>query len=586
MATLVQLLFLLVFTFFCYVRFWPYIVELRRRRKIAANIAGPTTSPLLGNALQFSRNPFEFLEHLLRLANEAVQSGEHLLRLWVADKLVVFPLDGEALKPMIESNTELVKGRDYDFFRPWLGDGLLTSSGNKWKSRRKMLTPAFHFKMLQEFVSVFDTESKVLLTFFVREFSKKFLSSSWITLRTPTARWIFCPSSSAALLTLSAVRTAMGVKVNAQIKHDSPYVTAVEKVTLLGFEYSITPFYWLQPVWYASGKAQETKNAVEVLKSFTEKVVKERRANYSRVKKVDLHDKKKAAFLDMLLEMQYDNKLSDEGIREEVDTFMFADDTTCDTKYHMDHNENEVSSGVSTTGFFVIYQEALASVYNLFVIPYCQFLAARGPGWKFHREATRAIGHDTTSTGIGWTLWCLATHPDVQEKAIEEVDSIFGDGEMRITIDSLQQLKYVERCIKEAMRLFAPVPHVQRQLKNDILMGGKIVPRGTNCIISPILVHRNLKVFPNANDFDVDNFLPERIAQRHPYSYIPFSAGPRNCIGQKFALLEEKTVIVSILRAFTMKCNLKLAENRCGAQVVLRPEQGFPIIFERRQTYP
>uniref|UniRef100_A0A915BZB5 Cytochrome P450 n=2 Tax=Parascaris univalens TaxID=6257 RepID=A0A915BZB5_PARUN len=505
MAMLVQLLFLLVFTFFCYVRFWPYIVELRRRRKFAADIAGPTTSILLGNALQLSRNSFEFLEYLLRLANEAVQNGEHLLRLWIADRLVVFPLDGETLKPILESNTELVKGRDYDFFRPWLGDGLLTSSGNKWKARRKMLTPAFHFKMLQQFVSVFDTESKILVEQ-LDHFANTNREVDILPFVKRCALDIICS-------------TAMGVKVNAQIDHDSPYVIAVEKVTRLGMEYSINPFYWLQPVWYASGKALETNNAVEVLKRFTEKVVKERRANYSCVKRVDLHDKKKAALLDMLLEMQHDNKLSDEDIREEVDTFMFA-------------------------------------------------------------------GHDTTSTGIGWTLWCLATHPDVQEKAIEEVDSIFGDGKMHITIDSLQQLKYVERCIKEAMRLFAPVPHVQRQLKNDIVMGGKVVPRGTTCMISSFLVHRNQKVFPNANVFDVDNFLPERIAQRHPYSYIPFSAGPRNCIGQKFALLEEKTVIISILRAFTMKCNLKLAENRCGAEVVLRPEKGFPIIFERRQIHP
>uniref|UniRef100_A0A915BYI5 Cytochrome P450 n=1 Tax=Parascaris univalens TaxID=6257 RepID=A0A915BYI5_PARUN len=83
-------------------------------------------------------------------------------RLPVSINKIVF-LFNEHLQPILESNTELVKGRDYDFFRPWLGDGLLTSSGNKWKARRKMLTPAFHFKMLQQFVSVFDTESKILV---------------------------------------------------------------------------------------------------------------------------------------------------------------------------------------------------------------------------------------------------------------------------------------------------------------------------------------------------------------------------------------------------------------------------------------
>uniref|UniRef100_A0A914DH82 Cytochrome P450 n=1 Tax=Acrobeloides nanus TaxID=290746 RepID=A0A914DH82_9BILA len=77
------------------------------------------------------------------------------------ENLYVIPLNGEALKPIVESNHEITKSRDYDFFLPWLGTGLLLSTDDKWRSRRKMLTPSFHFNMLEGFFEVFNKEMRV-----------------------------------------------------------------------------------------------------------------------------------------------------------------------------------------------------------------------------------------------------------------------------------------------------------------------------------------------------------------------------------------------------------------------------------------
>ncbi|PIC30021.1 hypothetical protein B9Z55_021404 [Caenorhabditis nigoni] len=187
-------------------------------------------------------------------------------------------------------------------------------------------------------------------------------------------------------------------------------------------------------------------------------------------------------------------------------------------------------------------------------------------------------GHDTTTSSVSWACWNLAENPEVQEKVYKELVEVFGEDE-DVTYEKMSKLEYTERVLKESKRLVAPVPMVQRKLISDLEIDGVTIPAGANISISPMLIHKNPEVYPNPEKFDPDRFLPDEISKRNAFDYIPFSAGLRNCIGQKFAQINEKVMIANILRNFRLEpCGV----TKPALEPIARPSNGVPVKLIRR----
>ncbi|XP_041973294.1 cytochrome P450 4C1-like [Aricia agestis] len=192
-------------------------------------------------------------------------------------------------------------------------------------------------------------------------------------------------------------------------------------------------------------------------------------------------------------------------------------------------------------------------------------------------------GHETTAACLIYTLLLLAIHPDVQNKVIEEVDYIFGKDTRDATLEDLSAMKYLDLVIKESMRLYPPVNFIMRQTTQPCKLSNFDIPANTMCAIHIYDLHRDEKIYPEPDKFRPERFLPENSAGRHNFAFIPFSAGPRNCIGQKFAMMEMKSLLSSIFRRFDVAPVTKISDNLSfSVDLVLRTTDPVYVRFIER----
>ena len=184
-------------------------------------------------------------------------------------------------------------------------------------------------------------------------------------------------------------------------------------------------------------------------------------------------------------------------------------------------------------------------------------------------------GHDTTTSGMSWTFYCLAQHPEHQDKIREEVRNVLMGREW-LEYDDLKELKYTTWCIKEAMRLYPPVLESVRVTTEDLELEGHVIPKGVITSINIIQIHRHPDIWDHPNEYNPLRFHPSNAEGRHPYAYIPFSASSRNCIGQNFALNEEKMVVASIINRFHLTLD-DTHKVEMSPQVILRAKNDIKL---------
>ncbi|EZA52917.1 Cytochrome P450 4C1, partial [Ooceraea biroi] len=182
-------------------------------------------------------------------------------------------------------------------------------------------------------------------------------------------------------------------------------------------------------------------------------------------------------------------------------------------------------------------------------------------------------GHDTVALPLTFAILLLAEHKDAQ------VNALMDENGGILTMAALQNMTYLERCLKETIRLYPSVYFIFRKLTEDVMMQSYIVPVGTQVHVDILHRHKNPEFWPNPEVFDPDRFLPELVQDPHPFAYIPFSAGSRNCIGQRFAMMEMKTVISTLVHNYYLEPIDHLKNIRLFIDLIIRPKHPVRIKF-------
>jgi cytochrome P450 len=179
-------------------------------------------------------------------------------------------------------------------------------------------------------------------------------------------------------------------------------------------------------------------------------------------------------------------------------------------------------------------------------------------------------GYDTTASSLTWTWYLLSQHPAVVAQLRDEARRVLHGRSPRY--EDIDQLPFTRRVLNEGLRMFPPAWTLGRRALGEDEIGGYYVAPGTVVAICIYAVHRHPQFWEEPDRFDPDRFLPERAAQRHKFAYIPFGAGPRQCIGNNLGLMEATLIIANVAQHF----ELRLAP---GAEVVpqavfvLRPKR-------------
>jgi cytochrome P450 len=188
-------------------------------------------------------------------------------------------------------------------------------------------------------------------------------------------------------------------------------------------------------------------------------------------------------------------------------------------------------------------------------------------------------GHETTALALSWSWYLLATNPSAEKKFHRELDDVL-QGRMP-TVSDLTKLTYTEMIAKETMRLYPPAYAVGREALEETEIGGFRVPKGSQVFAFQWVTQRDQRYFENPDDFDPDRWRPERTEQLPKYAYFPFGGGPRQCIGNYFAMME----IVLLLATIGQRFRFSLAPGH-KVEVLpalsLRPKNGIKVIPERR----
>lgn len=197
---------------------------------------------------------------------------------------------------------------------------------------------------------------------------------------------------------------------------------------------------------------------------------------------------------------------------------------------------------------------------------------------------TFVSAYETWANFVSHTMLLLAIHGDIQDRLYKEIEECIHSEQDLKNTDLIAKMQYLDMVQKEALRLMPTVPMILRETLEDFEMEPNLViPKHTNLVLNFYALHRQESIWgKEAHKFNPDNFLPERAEKRHPFSFLPFSAGPRICIGYKYSNISIKIVLIKFLMAFKFSTSIKLEDINLKSYISLKLCGFHQMSIERR----
>lgn len=323
------------------------------------------------------------------------------------------------------------------------------------------------------------------------------------------------------------IETAMGVSRKTQDKSGYEYAFAVMKMCDILHLRHRSLFLRNEFIFSLSKYYREQGRLLNTIHGLTMKVIQSKKEAFSKGARGSLADYSKSSAIESELASQME--IHQNGIKKEnnvpikpLEANGLSFGQSNGLKDDLDVDENDVGEKKRLAFLDLL----LESAQNGAIINDTEI--------KEQVDTIMFEGHDTTAAGSSFFLSLMGIHQDIQDRVENELYEIFGDSQRSATFQDTLEMKYLERCLLETLRMYPPVPIIARELQEDLKLASNnyVIPRGATVTVTTYKLHRNPLVYKNPNVFDPDNFLPERQANRHYYAFVPFSAGPRSCVGE------------------------------------------------------
>ncbi|XP_034250394.1 cytochrome P450 6a2-like isoform X2 [Thrips palmi] len=195
-------------------------------------------------------------------------------------------------------------------------------------------------------------------------------------------------------------------------------------------------------------------------------------------------------------------------------------------------------------------------------------------------------GFETTSSTTAFTLYELAKHPDIQDKVLQELDTVLKAHGGKVTYDALQEMTFMEMVVQETLRHYPAVPFITREamVTRPLPLTDTMVEKGTRLLIPVWSIHKDPELWEDPLRYDPMRFLEEAKRARRPGIYMPFGDGPRICIGMRMGLVQVKTALATVLSlARVTLAPSTPKEVRISARtVVIAPEHDIHLVLTAR----